>query len=331
VSIELAKTQDSEDINSFDFDIYRRKPGSDTSNPYGIYDIEGLLDVPGLFGPDYCRSFSGKIKDSLQSISANELKIKNTDISVGLDYTKTLLQPKWSNVQFLKYLKTNLIGKNNECGYKAFIKRQNMKSYFVFKSLNEMIDSPVAYKFMLSDRMFEDRLPIFSFYIFDNYKLNGVFASKRQAYSYFDYDTGTFVEGSEAVEDYKSLTDFYLIDKDDLEDSNAIIDTGTNNEFTNDFAGRVKGSYYNRLTNLVKMWINTEGLPNATPGQTVEIFFPHGMQAEALYSFQYSGYWLIEKVVHNLGDNFYTKLLLTRHGLDTDKETTLLSALSKKK
>jgi hypothetical protein len=330
IYIEIAKTPVNEDINSFSFAVYRRKPGNDVSNPFGIYDVEGLLDMSGLFGPDYCRGLSGNIKTNLENIAKNELGITNTDVSTGLSYSKNLLQPKWSNIQFLKYLKENLIGSNNECGFRSFIKRYNRQTYFVFKSLTEMVASPVAYKFILADKPYEDRLPVFSYYIFDNYKLYESFGSKKQAYSYFNYDTTTYTEGTEDVQSYQSLSDFFLIDKNDSESSNAITNTGRSNDFTSNFAGMVKGSYYNRLASLVKMWISTEGLPNVVPGQTVEVFFPHGLQASELYSYQYSGFWLVEQVVHNLGEAFYTKLLLTRHGMDTDKATSLLSATKRK-
>ena len=122
-----------------------------------------------------------------------------------------------------------------------------------------------------------------------------------------------------------------MIDKSDPLDNNQKNDTGRGNAFTTDFMGPIKSSYGNRLINLVKMWITTQGLPNAVPGQTVQVFFPHGATGEDLYSYQYSGYWLVERVVHNFGDAFITKLLLTRHGLDTDKETSLLPAIKKKK
>ena len=60
--------------------------------------------------------------------------------------------------------------------------------------------------------------------------------------------------------------------------------------------------------------------------QTIEIFFPQGAAVGELYSYQYQGYWLVEKVVHNMGDMFYTKLLLSRHGVDSSKPTSLIPA-----
>jgi len=108
VSIELAPDDTSLDINSFNFTVYRRKPGADQSTPATIYDIQGLLTSNNLFGPDYSRSFSGNIKTNLEGIGTNELLTNNNGVSISLDYDKTLLQPLWSNIQFFKYLKENL-------------------------------------------------------------------------------------------------------------------------------------------------------------------------------------------------------------------------------
>jgi hypothetical protein len=57
----------------------------------------------------------------------------------------------------------------------------------------------------------------------------------------------------------------------------------------------------------------------------VHIFFPQS--ALNIYDYQYTGNWLVERVVHNIGGSiFLTKLLLCRGGIDTAKTTTLLRA-----
>ena len=326
ISIEFAVDQDTKDRNSFTFMVYIREPQSNQATPATEYDVTGLLDVNKMFSPDYARGHSGNIKTNLENIALKEIGVSAADVSSSLDYTKTLIQPHRTNAQFLKYHKENLIGKNGEYGYKCFVKSYMMKTYFVFKSLLEMIRDHVSYKFMLNDTKYEDRYPIFEYGIYDNYKLYGAFGVKQQDYSYFNYTTGTFVHAIETATNYLSLSDFYLIDQNDLSDSNEMQATGRSNDFTSNFAGLIKSSYSNRLLNLTKLWITTQGLPNIQPGQTVELFFPQGATGDNLYSFQYSGYWLVERVVHNMGDVFLTKLLLTRNGVDTDKKSTLLRA-----
>jgi hypothetical protein len=266
----------------------------------------------------------------LEGIALEELGATSSEISDSLSYVKKLIQPKWSNVQFLRHLKENIIGKRDEYGFKCFMKCYRMKPILVFKSLFEMVQQSISYSFIVSPTEYQDWLPIFSYSIFDYYKMHEVFASKKQSYSYFDYDTSTFIQAEESAQDYISLSDYWLIDNNDREGSNTLLETGRSNEFTSNFKGAVKSSYSNRLMNLVKMWITTRGLPNIVPGQVIRVFFPQGITGGNMYSYQYSGYWLVEKVIHNIGDAFYTKLLLTRNGLDTDKETTLLKADKKK-
>jgi len=330
VYVEFAQDQSTDDKNGMTFTAYMKEPKGTQSTPAAEYDITGLLNINGLFAPDQTRGFSGSIKTSIESV-ASELSVDSTDVSSSLDYSKNLIQPQWNNAQFLKYLKENLIGKAEEYGFKCFITSETLKTKFVFKSLLEMIRNPISYKFMLYDQPYEDYNPILEYYPYDNYKLYGAFGTREQDYSYFNYTTGELVSSSENATNYLSLSDYYLIDQNDTTDNNTINETGRSNDFTSNFHGPVKSSYGNRLIGLSKMWITSKGLPNIQPGQTVQTFFPQGAMGGNLYSYGYSGFWAIERVVHNMGDVFLTKLLLTRQGTDTDKNTTLVRATSKKK
>lgn len=331
VYIELARSEASSDKNAFTFDVYRRQPGGNQSTPAAIYDVSGLLSSTGLFAPNYSRGFSGNVQTNLQNLGLTELGANSTNVGASLNYNLNLLQPKWNDVQFLDYLTRNLFGNNGEYGYKCAIQTQNYKNIFLFSSLTELMTNPVSYKFVLADTPYQDRWPVYNWYVYDNYKLYGSFGNQVQSYSFFDWNAGNFVTNTLNIQDYYSLSDYFAIDKSDPVVSTEIEDTGRANAFQGMFEGLITGGYANRLINLVKMWITTQGLPNAIPGQTVEIFFPQGSTASDLYSYQYSGYWLIEKVVHNCGDMFYTKLLLTRHGVDTDKKTSLLPANTSKR
>jgi len=87
-----------EQYNEYEFDIYRRFP-----NSRGKYDIEGLLSVDNLFSPQYVRSFSGTIRSTLMTI-AEELGVDGVELDTSLNYKKSLIQPSWTNAQFLTYL-----------------------------------------------------------------------------------------------------------------------------------------------------------------------------------------------------------------------------------
>jgi hypothetical protein len=330
VYIELALDENDQTTkNAFNFLVYSRTPTGDYPNPSAVFDIDGLLDVDGLFNKDESRGFSGSISSTINSIALNDLEnIDSLNISTSLSTIKKLVQPTWTNAQFLKYLKENVIGINGEYDFKCFVSTYKYKNTFNFKGISEMIKNKASYKFVLSGFQSQDQYPIFNYYIYDSYKLYGTFAEKEQGYSYFNYDTSTFVKGSEKIADYASLADYYLIDKSDDTGNNSINNTGRSNDFTSDFKGYVKGNYGDRINSLVKMWITTQGLANIIPGQVVQVFFPQ--DATSIYDYQYSGDWLIERVVHNVGGSiFLTKLLLTRSGVSTDKSTTLLSTTIK--
>lgn len=259
VYIELAQDQnDQKTKNAWTFLVYSRTPEGDQSNPSTIHNIDGLLNIDGLFGKDESRGFLGAINSTISTI-AKELEPKpSEDISTSLSETKNLLQATWNNAQFLKYLKENLVGKNGEYGFKCFVRTEKQKNTFTFKSIKEMMGSKAIYKFILSPYQYQDQYPVFNYYVYDNYKLYGAFASKAQAYSYFDYTNSEFIKATELLQNYKSLSDYYLVDTSDSTDSNSINDTGRSNGFTTDFKGYIKGNYGNRINSLVQMWITTQ-------------------------------------------------------------------------
>lgn len=330
VSIGFAQDSSADVQNYIDFDAYMYLPEGRQSTPASTYDIEGLLSVSDLLTTDYSRGFNGSIQETIQLI-ADELAIDFTDISPSLSYKKNLIQPYWNNIQFLKYLKERIIGSDGEWGFKSFIRVFQSRKTLVFKSMAEMMVSPVAYKFILCDRGYKDQLPIFNYNIFGNSKIYTSFAGKAQSYTYFNYDTEVIEDKKSYAEDYESLAQYFLIDSSENESSNYLNKLGRTNDFdkaTTDeyFQGYVKNNYGNRLMDLVKLWITTQGIPNICPGQIVQVFFPYGQDSNQIASFQYSGYWLVERVVHNMGTHFLTKLLLTRNGIDTDLGSTLLSS-----
>lgn len=318
-----------EKSNSFTFDIFTRSPES-AQGQAAYYEFDGLLRVDNLFSPDYCRAFNQSISGALTSI-AREMNITITDISPSLNSTKTLLQPRWSNSQFLTYHKDNVIGSGGESCFKCFISVSNGRASFVFRSIEEMTNKPEAFKFVLGDKIYHDYWPFFTYEIMDSYKIFGAFSAKSQVYSYFDYEKSELVSETIDAQRYKTLSDYFLIDGADNDGSNTITDLGRSNDFTPDFDGRVSGDFYDRLTSLVKMWIVIEGQEHIVPGIVVKILFPMGIPSGDVYTFQYSGFWLVERVVHCIGQTFRTKLLLTRQGIDTNKPTTLIKATNRKK
>lgn len=316
----------SELTNSFDFKVYRRfiKSSAGVAN---VYDINGLLDIDGLFAPDRSRGFSGTIKSTLEFL-ATEVGVSSHEISSSLLDVKNIVQPNWSNAQLLKYLAENLSGSNLTAGYYCFFKRKRNMTSMVFRSLTEFNESPVAQRYVISEvqTKSDKYLPVFDHDIIDNYKAFGVFAAKRQPFSYYNYDTSSFVESSYDFSGFVALADHFMIDENDLTEGQSIDSCGRTNAFTSDFLGKVKGSYFKRLSDLTTMWIFSIGNENLVPGDVVLVEFPRPKIGEQVFSRHYAGYWLVKRVVHTLGHDYKNRILLCRSGLDVDLKTSMLKS-----
>jgi hypothetical protein len=325
--VEIGASAAATDLNSFKFMVYRRKPQSYFS--IGVeYSIVGLLDMEGLFVPEHSRAAEDSLSGLLQVI-AGEMGCDSVELGTGLDKESLVIQPLWTNARFLTWLKKNL-GDQNNTSYHIFVKVVDGKSVFVCKSLQELCKAAVKYSFIINDERMENFLPVFDYSIFDNYKIFGLFGAQQKGFNYFSYDDGEYKSETTNLDNFLSMADYFAIDAGDTVDSTTPY-FGRTNEFTGDFTGRANANYHKRVSELVKMWILTWGLPNVAPGDIVRVLFGQGVATGELFSYQYSGYWLVERVVHLIGSTHRTRLLLTRNGLDTDKDTTLLKASKKRR
>lgn len=330
MDIEIARGINPDNFNNFNFYVKRRSPSSDK-----MYEVEGLLNVKGLFSPIKQRALTGNIKTSIETIVRDELEITKTEVGASLDYEKIILQPSWNNIKLLGYLKDNLIGNNNECGFYCFIKNKKGEKTFVFKSIDEIFLSPVVYKFIVGHKQYEVEMkegepevfyPVSDYKIFDNSQFISDFAAKTQHFDYFDYDTGEMVEDSVSIEDCPSLSEHFLVDDDNDIQGYRFSRLGRSNSFTLDFQGKVRNNFYKRTTEFIHMWIATWGLENISPGDIVQVIFSEALMRGKLFLYQHSGYYMVKRVVHIISTSFMTNLLLTRCGIDTDIATSLMKA-----
>jgi hypothetical protein len=323
ISIQFGRNTSGDTSNMMDFNIFRRKPQSEYSAA-STYDVNGMLVIPGMFTPDYSRGWKQPVKTTLEALAA-EMKISKTEISDSLKNENLILQPNWTNAILLKDLERRLVGSAGEGCFRIFIKVKDGNTYFVCKPLSELYGAQLAQKFIVADAPMQDNAPIYKYECHDNYRLFNTFAAKRQGYSYFNYSTGAFVETYKDYSKYNSLAEYLMIDSSDAETSITITDLGASNDFTSDFSGYVLNSYYTRLNGMSKMWIVTQGLESLCPGDIVRVMFPQG-ESKDMFAFQYAGYWMAEKIVHQFGQTYLTKVLLTRDGIDTNNTTSLIKS-----
>jgi hypothetical protein len=325
-TIQLGRSPNAEETAVFRFEVFQKFPSSE-----GIYDIEGLLDVLNMFSPERYRSFSGQsIMDTLTDL-ALEMELDNVEIGASLDYNKTLIQPGWSNAEFIRYLKKNILGNNQEAGYSAFIKCTSYESVLVMKSFEEFAATKYKYILVDSTQSIYDRqndeiyYPFNEFRILDSSRLTG---SYDQDYSYFDYDSSQYTINSLTLNDYrKSLSEYFTLgDRDKKEGNVTLFNCGANNDFTGNFKGRASNKYHHSLTNMIAISVSTWGLVDIFPGDILIILFLGAIIEDQRFSYQYQGYWMVKRVEHICGFNFFTRLTLVRAGIDTDMKTTLVSA-----
>jgi hypothetical protein len=319
VAIEFARVNNTSELNNLHFSVKRRH----SCYPEGTYEVEGVLDVPELLTNRKSRVLSGNLKTSLENLAKNDMGIIASEVGASLGYEKDVIQPNWTDAKLLRYLKENIVGRNNESGYECFIKVTQGNSTFVFKSLDELLTSSVAYHLIVGHKEYENFYPVSTYQVYDDSGLIADMGSKEQFFGYFNYDTGVWTEDSVKLEDCPALPEFYLIDSDKDTDAKLCTRTGRSNSFTTNFKGRIRNDFYLRASNFVHMWASTWGLENIAPGDIVKVVFADALERGQLFLYQNSGLWMVKRAVHIFGMAYMTNLLLTRCGIDTDISTSL--------
>lgn len=325
IELQFARSDNPGTLNTFKLFVKRRKPDSDRR-----IVLEGILDVPDLMSTCHWRAWTGSIKTSLETL-ARELKISKFEISPSLDYDKTIIQPGWTNAKLLNYLAANLVGRGGETGYHCFIKNEDGDQVFVVRSMDEMLSSAFKHGFVVSHKPYKDLYPVVDYRVFDNSQLLVDINAKIQTYKYFNWAAGQYVTTSIDAEDCPSLGERTLIDEDNTNGGAVIVDLGRGNDFTPDFKGRVSSNYFKRINSFVNIWISTWGNENISPGDVVKLLFGEALARGQLFLYHLSGYWMVSRVVHVLGSSYMTNVLLTRNGIDTDFDTTLMKTSNLKR
>jgi hypothetical protein len=331
IEVDFHRGSEDGDIlpNSCTFDVYRRFPDSSL-----MYDIEGLMSVKELFSPEKCRAFRGDVITSLASI-ADELGFNSAQISGSLNHEKTLLQAHWTNSEFLKYIRNEIMGKDDEACYYIFTKLVNGDSIFTVANVSDLGKASPKYNIMIGGEAFgvvegstkkDFYMPVDKYSFIDNYKVNLIRNTKTKECTYFDYENSEFTGYASNLDNFFSLTDYFLIDGND-DDVSLSRYNGRSNEFTSNFLNKNLNVHYRDMMDLSKMWVTLWGIEDVNPGDIIKVRFAmpiDSLSASKFISKQYEGFWMVERAVHQFSSSFQTSLLLTRSGVDCDRSTTLL-------
>jgi hypothetical protein len=195
-----------------------------------------------------------------------------------------------------------------------------------------MFRQKVNHRFVYNDRPSVDYNAAYNLEVVDNYTLLKNLGTANFQYSYFDYLTGSYVSAVTSIDDvdFVSLSEHLLVNKDDTDLGIKVDDIGRTNE-VEDTEGWLKGRYYKRLNALVSIWIDVDGNSIVFPGDLLSLVFAGSALGDNIFTYQFSGYWLVKRVIQSFTDIHRTKLLLVRPGVDTDKNTTLRRARFVKK
>lgn len=340
IRISFNRNKYPENPATFDFDTYRVFPTSEF-----LFDAEGFIQIENLFSPEKIRGFSNSIsvKTHLETIAFNDLKVDRVEISGSLENAyQSILQSDISNDELFTYLKNNLLGTRNEAAYFCYIKQDKLERVFVFKSLRELYLQKPKYYFTDSTHAFGSATagkvyyPILDHKAFDNRNLFGKLGVRGIDYTYFDYETTEFKynrintkDNDLQEDDFLSLTHYLAIDSGDEDVGLSITNNGRTPTSRSDFKGNIKNELHKRLNDLSRFWITSWGIEDVSVGDVVSTEFAASPSLLGLH--QYNGSWLVERVIHMLGANFGTRLLLSRCGINTSEKTTLVKVSDKNK
>lgn len=313
-------------LNSFAFDVYRRAAEGEVVSS-SMYNLSGIATVKGnALCCDYNRSFSGTVASTLMRL-AREVGADKFDISPSLMYPLSIVQPGWTTPRLLSYLQKHLTGSGGQVGYVCFMKHLRRNRVFVFKTYEELFAQPAVQTYYCGNVGSADTVRLYSYGIKENPLLSKL-APSAQRYTYFDWESGAYVETTLAFRG-KSLSDNLGYDSSE-ELGNVLNAQGRTNALDQKFLGTVGTQHYKRAYNLVSMWVTVPGNPSLCPGDCVKLVF--GANQSDLFQTQYSGFWLVEKVAHNFGNRYVTYMRLTRNGYDQAfTKSTLKAALNRKR
>jgi hypothetical protein len=240
------------------------------------------------------------------------------------------VQANWSNAQFLQQIAENVSSADQDSNYRCWVSVENsIQNTLNFQSYSDLLNEGIKYVFSFGDESYpldtnNPVYPVYNYEIVDNYKYLQILGTQQQSGVYFNYATSQWVNPVIPLQDIESLTPYFMVDSNDPVIDQQYTYTGMSNSLTPDFYGKINSVYETRLNNLVKIWITTWGNFEIRPGDLIQLEVPSDPSNSLNY--QYSGYWLVERIVLSFDDTLRMKLLLTRSGVTTTAKTTLIPA-----
>jgi len=252
-------------------------------------------------------SYSDVVKDI---ITENEFSDVDVETTQG---RYDVIQPNWSNMKFVKWLSQQAVNTEGNTGYDFGVTLDNR---MIFKSLDTLYKSKPKRSVILAAPNNEFEFSFHNFSIKQNYAPMIIQGAGGLTYTYFDYDTKTYITDTKTVEDSgtRQLSDWAFIAESHntatkIHDGGRDIDTPT-----------VAESKITSVANSIqKVSINMVGDFDLHIGDVINILIPSSEFSTTLLNEKYSGYWLIGEILQDVdfvNKTFQSNITLIRAGIN---------------
>ena len=308
--------------DEYSFKIIKRDSIGNPSD--SVFSIYAILNSVRLYKPSYCRGFVGYTLDSILNKIKSETAADDIVIDSTIKRRINIVQPNKPNAWFLNYLSNVLYGDSGEGAYFINYILDSGKVKLRCVSLNYFLTQPVKKKFVLNHDYYEDASPVFDYEFVEDATAISLFGTGKQKYRYFDFDNGEYRSGDLTINNVGllSLTPYFLVEENDILSSYDYV-FGRNTDIIN-ARYKAEGRYRKKLMSLSQLWVTTMGDTSLLPGDIIEIDCLQGLLREDPQIWRMSGKWMIRRIIHVVDNEFYTRLLLTRAGIETDVNAGLV-------
>jgi len=312
---------------NMEFKVYRRFPMSVPAAMSAIR-FTGVLDVKDCLSP--CHQ-TGWVNKTLATIIREITSDMGCEMHPGTDLGNkpmSVVQPNWNNAMFLRYLASKwAVSATGKVGFYCYISADRKGTpRLYFRTLTELFSQRPKFRFMTTKEYTPGLFPIYNFESYDNFNVLNALGTRTYTYRYFDYEAGKMETKQLSIQDGRgisSLAEYYSVDQD-IEDMDNEVYFVVDKTVDADKMDNIhRGRLFDRINSLNKTWISTTGVQSIRCGDIVTIM-PE--ERPPYFAVQYSGHWLVERVIHHFSNSYTTKLLLTRSGVDAMSGSALEKA-----
>lgn len=239
-----------------------------------------------------------------------------------------VIQPNWTTIKFIRWLAKQAINVDGVGGYEYGLTSDDK---LIFKSLDTLYSARPKKVLMLSTPNNDFNLFFDQFNIRQDYAPMITHGAGGIAYTYFDYDTKTFVTGSKKISDSntRQLSDWAYI-SEEHNNANKVYCGGRDTHTPSVTESKV----LNVANSIQKLSLTTHGDTTLHIGDIIEIVIPSSEFSKTILAEQYSGFWMIGKLMHSIDfeeKTFQTSLTLIRAGINGIKIKGLVKTAKGKK